>query len=298
MAILLSLIVGFMLMILLMPEFKKYASIGNANISIYAELLSYAALLIVSSTIAGSIPVLYFRKQTLNDNIKGLGTPGSRNLFRMVSLWVQLTISLGLMFCSAVFIKQMRFLHHADLGINRRNVAAVQAQCCRLTSPHYAEQIKQIPGITDALPIAFGNHFLSNMISGSNPWSYEKDGVQMTYTIFGTSADAHFFDFFGVEIIEGTAHPNEFTAAKGVFNETAMKEVGEALRAADRVTGVARDFYLTPTTKAIPTRINFPSSGYDAFWAVAYSMKKVCACKHKRPSSNGIATRFRIRGNL
>ena len=263
MVIMLSLITGFMLMTMLMPTFKEYATIGNNNVSIYSELLSYAVLLIMCSVIAGGFPVLYFRRQTLNDNIKV-----SRNMFRKVSLFVQLIISLGMMFCSAVFIKQMNFLHQTDLGIDRRNVAAVEADCCQL-QPHHADQIKQIPGINDALPI-FGNFFLGDMIGGSNPWSYEKDGVRMTYSIFNTFADAHFFDFFGVEIIEGKAHPNEFAARKGVFNETAMNEVGDALRSAERVTGVSRDFYLTPTTKALPTCISFPFDGYGGFRSVAY----------------------------
>ena len=266
--ILLSLIAGFMLMTLLMPTFREYATIGNNNISIYTELLSYAALLIVCSIIAGSIPVLYFRKQALNDNIKGSGTPGSRNMFRKVSLLIQLTISLGLMFCSVVFIKQIRFLHQTDLGIDRHNVAAVQARCCQL-QPYHANQIKQIPGIKDVLPI-FENYFIVNMISGGNPWTYEIDGEKKTYTIFYIFADAHFFDFFGVEIIEGTAHFNEYVRGKGVFNETAMNEVGDALKAAERVIGISRNFYLTPTTKTLPTSISFPYSEHKNFRAVAY----------------------------
>jgi len=270
--IVLSLAVGFMLMSLLLPTFKEYASIGDNNVNIYAELLSYAALLIVCCVIAGGIPVLYFRRQALNDNIKGTGAPGSRNLFRKVGLCVQLIISLGLMFCSVVFIKQMHFLQQIDLGINRRNVAAVQTQCCPL-KPHHANQIKQIPGINDVLPLFGGNYFLGNMGGGGNPWDYEKDGKKITYFIFGIFADAHFFDFFGIEIIEGTAHPNEWNPerrATGVFNETAMKVAEEDLRAKERVVGVCRDFYLTPTAKAKPSRISFPSSGYNSFRAVAY----------------------------
>jgi len=267
--ILLSLIAGFLLIGSLIPNFKEYAGIGSNNISIYAELLSYAALLIVCSIIAGGIPVLYFRRQTLNDSIKGSDAPGSRNLFRKVSLSVQLIISLGLMFCSAVFIKQMRFLQQTDLGINRHNVAAVQAGIVPLP-PHYVDRFKQIPGINDALPLAFGSYFLQNMIAGSNPWNFEIDGKKITYSIFNIFADTHFFDFFGVEIIEGTAHPNEFAPAKGVFNETAMKEVGESLRSQNRVLGVSRDFYLTPTTKSQPTSISYPYSGNDVFRAMAY----------------------------
>ena len=269
MVIILSLVVGFMLMAWLMPTFKEYATIGHNNISIYAELLGYAALLTVCSVIAGGVPVLIFRRQALNDNIKGSGTPGSRNLFRKVSLLVQLMISLGMIFCAAVFIKQMRFLHQTDMGINRRNVAAVQARCCQL-QPYHVDQIKQIPGINDALPI-FGNYFLGDMISGGNPWEYEKDGERMTYTIFGIFADAHFFDFFGVEIIEGMSYPNEFKRGGiGVFNETAMNEVGDALKAAERVIGVSRNFYLTPSTKTLPISISFPFSGYKNFRAIAF----------------------------
>ena len=270
--ILLSLAVGFMLIVLLLPTFKEYATIGNNNIPIYTELLSYAALLIVCSVIACGIPVSYFRKQALNDSIKGTANPGSRNLFRKGSLLVQLIISLGMIFCAAVFIKQMRFLQHTDLGINRRNVAAVQAMCCPL-KPHHADRIKQIPGIKDVLPLFFSNYFIGNMVSGGNPWSYEKDGQTITYFIYGIFADAHFFDFFGVEIIEGTAHANEWDPerrATGVFNETAMKSAAEDLRAKERVVGVCRDFYLTPTTKAVPSRISFPSGGNEIYRAVAY----------------------------
>jgi ABC-type antimicrobial peptide transport system permease subunit len=265
--IILSLVTGFMLIALLLTTFTEYASIKNNNISIYTELLIYATLLIVGSIIVGSIPVLYFRKQALNDSIKG----GSRNTFRKVSLLLQLIISLGMMFCATVFIKQIRFLHQTDLGINRRNVATVQALSCRLTDPYYADRIKQIPGIVDALPIARGNIFLKGMDSETDPWNYEKDGEKINYSIFVINAVSHFFDFFGIEIIEGTPHPNEFIPGNiGVFNETAIRDVGDILRGQGGVIGVARDFYLTPNKKAVPIRVGFPSNGYDRLWSVAY----------------------------
>jgi len=109
--------------------FKEYATIGNNNVHIYVELLCYAVLLCLSGFLAGGIPVLYYRKQALNDSIRRYGRPGSGNLFRKGCLLVQLIISLGLMFCSAFFIKQVLFLHHTDLGLNRRNIASVYAKC-------------------------------------------------------------------------------------------------------------------------------------------------------------------------
>ena len=268
--ILLSLATGFILIAQLMPAFKDYATIVSNNVSIYTELFVYAALLIVCSVIVGGLLILYFRSQTLVVNIKGSGTPESRNMFRKGSLFIQLLISLGMMFCAVVLIKQIHFLHQTDLGINRHNVAGVEAECCPLTSPYYAQKIKQIPGINDALPIFLGNRFLSNMLTGSSPFTYQKDGETLTTWISGGCADNHFFDFFGIEIIEGTTYPNEFHEEMEVFNEAALKEVGDALKLSGRVVGVVRDFYLTPTTKAKPAKIYFPPSGYNYFSAVAY----------------------------
>ena len=222
--ILLSLVFGFLLMALTLPTFKEYASIGNNNVKIYAELTLYAVLLIVFSFVAVGILILYFRKQVLNENIKEPGSSDSNNMFRKTILLVQLVISLGLMFCSAVFIKQIYFLQHTDLGINRRNIAAVSTECCPLTPP-YANEMKQLSGIIDALPIT-GNDFLRNMSMGTQTMDYEKDGKHESYTYSIIIADEHFFDFFEVEIIEGTGFFNDDNK-NSVFNETAMKEFGE-----------------------------------------------------------------------
>jgi len=266
--IFLSLLVGFMLMAVFLPTFKEYATIETGNAGIYVELLCYAALLIACGFVAGGIPVFYFRKQALSESIKGYSSStGSRNVFIKVCLLVQLIVSLGLMFCSAVFIKQIRFLTHTDLGINRRNIAAVSAECCPLTPP-YAERIRQIPGIIDALPIT-RNSFLKNMSSMSTILTDEKDGEKVTTTFFNIVADAHFFDFFGVELIEGTGFSNECNY-KQVVNETAMKELGDYLSKDKNLVGVARDFYLTPTTKAKPINIWYPDPKYNFFKAIAY----------------------------
>jgi len=274
--IVLSLVAGFILMIGLLPTFKEYATIGHNNINIYTELLSYAALLIMCSIVTCGIPVLYFRNQVLDESIKGSGSPGSRNLFRKASLLVQLIISLGMMFCAAVFIKQIHFLNHTDLGINRSNIAAISARCCPLPA-YYAQQIKQVPGIVDALPIT-GAYFLREMSGGTQSMNYEKDGETKTYTYAVIAADEHFFDFFGVEIMEGTGFFND-DSRNSVYNETAWKELGEEVLSSAKWNpkiGVARDFYLSPTTKARPTTISYPGSQWaDRFFrTIAYKYEE------------------------
>ena len=271
--ILLSLIVGFLLMALLLPTFKEYATIGSSNVKIYTELAIYAVLLIVCGFVAGGIPILYFREQVLNESIKSSGSSHSNNMFRKIILLIQLIISLGLMFCSAVFIKQIYFLQHTDLGINRRNIASVSADCCPLT-PSYANEIKRIPGIMDALPIV-RNDFLRNMPIGTQTADYEKDGKQESYTYSVIVADEHFFDFFGVEIIDGRGFSND-TTMNSVYNETAVKELGDGILSRGKFNkkiGTAQDFYLTPTTKAKPACIYYESH-YDLFKAIAYKFEE------------------------
>jgi len=268
--ILLSLVVGFMLMALLLPAFREYAAIDSNDFSIYSELTLYAVLLMVCGFVAGSIPVLYARKQVLNESIKGFGKPSSQNLFRKGSLLVQLIISLGMMFCSVVFIKQFRFLHYTDLGINRRNIASVEARHIPLLPP-YADQIKQVPGIIDAIPIE-SNSFLTNMYRGGGSVHnlVDSTGNKVSMTIFNMRVDARFFDFFGVEIIKGTVFPNEFDNYKFILNETAMKEIGEIESKRANFMGVARDFYLTPTTKVKPTSITYGTN----LSAIAYKYEE------------------------
>ena len=271
--LLLSLIAGFMLMALLLPTFKQYATIGNSNINIYAELSIYAVMLIISGFVAGGFPVLYFRKQVLNEHIKGADRSRSRNLFRKGSLLMQLIISLGMMFCAAVFIKQIRYLHHTDMGINRRNIASVEAGCCFL-SPPYADRIKQVPGIVDAIPIDRYSS-IGDMNGNNSTGSYvDSTGNEVSYTIFHISADARFFDFFGVEIIEGEVFPNEFDNYKFILNETAIKEVGEFYTKNENFMGVARDFYLSPTTKVRPTIIYYPDPKHEMLGAIAYKYEE------------------------
>ena len=262
--ILLSLVAGFMPVACLLPTFKEYADIGNHNISIYFELLIYAVLLLLCGFIAGGIPILFFRKQDLNSSIKG---SGSRNLFRRACLLVQLIISLGLMFCSAVFIKQIHFLHHTDLGINRQNIATVWNFVYG-----QEERLKQIPGIIDVLPVT--RNFLRSWSGGIAPLNYEKNEEILTYTLNWIIANPHFFDFFGIEIIEGTGFSKE-TDGKSVHNETAVKELGDVLLNQNYHIGVARDFYITPTQKVKPVRITYKNDPrHVAFLEVAYKYEE------------------------
>ena len=269
--IVLSIVVGFIVMSSLLPAFKEYATIGSTRFSIYTELALYTIFLIVCSFIAGSIPFLFFRKRALNESLKESGSTGSRNLFRRGGLLLQLIISLGMIFCTSVLIKQIHFLYQTGLGINRYHIASVEPPSYSQLPPQYVSRIKQVPGVIDAIPVRY-NSFLRNMTISPTTLTYEKDGKKTNYTYYLLHADARFFEFFGIEIIEGVGHSNE-TNNKIVVNETMMKELGrDVISSQLDVIGVARDFYVTPTTKARPIAILYPDE--RLFTTIAYKYEK------------------------
>ena len=279
--ILLSLATGFGLITWLLPIFKEYASIGNANASIYIELFIYAIMLIAFGFVICGITVLYFQRQVITESMKGGGKPGAGNIFRNSILLIQLIISIGMMFCATVFIKQIRFLHDTDLGMNRRNIGSVSITCCPLTPPFAEFMITEIPEIVDALPIMnFGAiNYFRNMITGTQQRTYVKDGEIKSYAISMLPAFSNFLKFFEIEIIEGTRYYDYDPTSIYVVNESVMKEFGDAflsgyiepLSTRDfNPVGVCRDFFLTPTKKAVPTRIYFPHGLLDLFNAIAF----------------------------
>jgi ABC-type antimicrobial peptide transport system permease subunit len=269
--IMLSLVAGLMMMTSLLPTFKEYADIGSTNVRIFGELTIYAALLIVFGFFAGGIPVLYFRRQVLNECIKGSGNPGSKNLFRKCSLLVQLIISLGMMFCAAVFIKQMRYLHQQpDLLVNRSNVAFVRALSVRPVRPHWIDQFKQIPGIIDAIPSMGTWNFVNNIFGMSTVNFIDSMGNPASALIHTKREDPRFFEFFGIDVVQGNVYPKErreFVAGENnintswfVLNEAAMREAGDLSRS-PYFMGVVRDIYITPTANPMPIRFHYPPMG-------------------------------------
>ena len=302
--ILLSLVVGFMLMALLLPIFKDYASIGVNDVSIYTELLIYAVLMIVCGFIVGSIPVLYYRKQTPNESIKGAGSPGSKNTFRKGSLLAQLVISLAMIFCAIVFTKQIRFLHNTDMGINRDNIATVHTNRFPLNTP-YAEQIKQIPGVVDAIPVSRGTFTPTHFGSYTHTFT-DSIGNPAVFNLFILIADNRFFDFFGVEIIHGTNFDND-TIYQSLLNETAMKLAGSAEQswsydsAEPGLIGVFRDFHISPTVKTKPTKIHYPRATWavDSWFSdIAYKYEEGMREQTEKAVSQWIRNEFSSQGEF
>ncbi|MDR2039149.1 MAG: FtsX-like permease family protein [Bacteroidales bacterium] len=277
--LILSLITGVIFMALSISDFKEYAMIGSSNMNVFAEIGVYALLMILCGIMISILPVFLFHRKALHNHLKG-NTSRSNHIFRKACLLVQLVISFGLIFCSAVFFKQINYLYHVDLGINRHHIATFHIEGVKMDTP-YAEKIKQLPGIVDAIPSY--PDILNTMTTGkiaitsymqSDDKSEKENYKTMSYWAIG--ADPRFLDIFDMEIVEGTNFSNHFPGI--VINETAAKTfegsaVGQEI-SGDKIVGVVRDFYITPTSQVKPTIIQQPRWEYDILYKYEDGMKE------------------------
>ncbi len=272
-----SLAIGSVFLALCISYFKEYAGIGSNSIHIFMELLIYGIAIIIFAFLSGLFPILHFRRQTLSENIHRQHVSKNKNRFRKVSLSLQLTISIGLLFCALVILKQMKYLINTDLGIDRHHVASVYTKCCSLNDSYYIDKLRQIAGVTDVLPVK--SFFLEKIRAGTLKITmYKADGQEEKFEsssfYYIIHVDNHFFDFFNIDMIEGEKFPNQYqdnpfvvrslSDQKVVVNETAAKglegKVIGQLTLNGIIVGIAKDFYITPTAKVQPSIIHYSNS--------------------------------------
>jgi ABC-type antimicrobial peptide transport system permease subunit len=112
----------------------------------------------------------------------------------------------------------------------------------------------------------------------------DSTGNPATVLISTKREDPRFFEFFGMDVVQGAVYPKERrnpNEAGFVVNETAMKEAGEYLSKSPYFMGVVRDMYITPTAKVMPIRFHYPVLGIDErsndmlyFYAMAFKYEE------------------------
>lgn len=107
-----------------LPAFKEFASIQSDQILIYLELGMYITVLIGISLLMVAAVIHYTRRHLLREAIhKTSQKHGS--FFGRLSTLLQMIISLGFIFCTTVYFKQIYTLGNADPGYKRENLMQV-----------------------------------------------------------------------------------------------------------------------------------------------------------------------------
>ena len=266
---------------LLLPYFREVSEIKLSQLEVYQQATLCTVTMILLSALMASIPILYYRKRSTQSILSAQKGGREKNLFRHATLLFQLVISIGFIFCTSVIMKQLHFLNHSDVGMERKNRAA-------LTIHNYddnqavLEHIKQVPEVEEALAVSNPLIPSQGMMSrGYTDWDDKPEGAEdVKIEIILESAD--YMQFYGLTLLEGEMLQPSSPETDIVLNEAAVKAlgwhqaVGKELYGhgtKHRVVGVVKNWHCTSPTMPIRPASFHLSSEFGSYGGTSILIK-------------------------
>lgn len=259
--LILSIFIGMLLIEIVLPSFKKLSEIQMDTSGIYLETIVYSGVIAFLSFLFSQFPIYYFRRQSLNATMKGSDKGNGKDYFQKISIVFQLIISIGIIFCTFVMIKQVHHLTHTDRIVERigKGTLTIYNSASEVS---VREELKQIPVITGILP---GKHNAFIPSTGScyrsiKEWD-DKPATSQEVHLQEVASGEKICSYYKLTLLEGVMLKEDDAKNKVMINETAVRQfgwthaIGKTIQYADStrmvVVGVIRDFCKEPPTVPI-----------------------------------------------
>ncbi|MBR5203832.1 MAG: ABC transporter permease [Bacteroidaceae bacterium] len=243
---------------LLLPYFREVSEIKLSQMEVYQQATLCTVAMILLSALMASIPILYYRKRSTQSILSTQKGGREKNLFRRATLLFQLVISIGFIFCALVIMKQLHFLNHSDVGMERKNRAALMIHA-KTDKQMLQERIKQLAEVEEVIgassPLI---PTLGLMSRNYSTWEDKPEGAEgISIEIILESAP--YMNFYGFTLVEGEMIQPSSSETDIVLNEAAVKALGWHKAVGKdlgrgKVIGVVKDWHITsPTMPIRPT---------------------------------------------
>ncbi len=222
---------SFLISLILIEIFEPYFN-EFVNRDIHFYQLSYEFYIIILAVIlfiafvSGSYPALYLSRfspiKVLNNKVKGsLRTVLIRN--SMVIL--QFFISIVLLICTIVVIKQLVFIKNKNLGFTTQNIISV-----RLTSQEQRDKIdflknelRTIPSVKDLT----SSNYLPSSITSSTTIRHNTDDGEKRLLSYIIRVDNNFLEFYDMKLLDGESfNQDNLSGDYVILNKEAEKAFG------------------------------------------------------------------------
>lgn len=279
---------------LLLPFFKEVSEVKLSQIDVYRQGTLCCLAVILLSALLAAVPILYYRKRSTQSILSAQKGGREKNLFRKATLLFQLTVSIGFIFCASVIMKQLHFLNHSDVGMERKNRAALVVHTYD-DNHALLERIKQPAEVDEALSVS--NPLIPSqgkMSRSYNNWEDKPENAEdVSIEIILESAD--YMNFYGLTLLEGEMITPSSPETDIVLNEAAVKALGwhkavgkELYGYGDtknRVIGVVKNWHSTsPTLPVLPAGFQLSSQfGFQGGTCILIKFKEGTwdTCKEK-----------------
>ena len=267
----------------ILPELKTFFA---------REVLLYTVLVFVVSILI-SIPFIwYFRRQSLQSSITGVGGLAKYNIFRYFSTGIQIGISILCIFCTVVLLKQLHALRHGDIGFEIENRMYYRMS---RDDRHMEEEIIQFlrscPEVDTLLVCSSSTTIYPAAYSSSRIFTQEENpDLPETIRPQGQYISEGMVDFYGLKLLQGRwPYENEYDVI--VVNEAFVHKTGwtnplEKSLEREKIVGVVKDFHnVSPLIKAEPCIVWYykyrpiPSLAPDILFRYKPGMKETLMTK-------------------
>ena len=216
-----ALLVSMLFIELVYSNFVELSQL-EINRSILYTGCGYLLLFILGlATLLSLIPILYFKHKTLRVQIESVPVQLGRNRFRIAGICIQLFISMLFIFCATVMIKQVHYLTHDDIHIERKNIASIMVSDMR--GDQIMNFLRQIPMITEMVltqcplfPCDAGGTVLLQDVG---------DKVDIRIEARRLNIDSDVAHFYGLRMKEGDGN-FDIKHRECLINETLAKQLG------------------------------------------------------------------------
>ena len=251
-----SLAIAMILVELLLPGYNnligKQLEVNYQSPGLYIALIT---LVLVCGLLAGSYPAFYLSSLKPVDIMKGIinKNPGNAR-FRRVLVIFQFSLSILLIICTLIVVKQLNYLQNKNLGFNKDNIGYFMFPI-RPGDPQLGTIKKELSINPDIMSVTMThfNPFTTEGNTGGFKWAGKREGDDILF--YHQFVDEDYAKTFKLELKKGRFLSSEFStdAAAVVINETAARimgfkdPIGEIITTPQgtrlNIIGVVKDFH-------------------------------------------------------
>ena len=250
-----SLFFSMMFIELFYNGFMDLSRLKIDRLTVYAGC-GYLLLFVFGlAAVLSLIPILYFKNKTLRVQIDSTPIRLGKNRFRIAGVCTQLFISLLFIFCSTVMIKQLHYLIHADIQIERKHIASIS---CGIGDDRIKDILRQIPSVTEMVTVDFPLYPSFN--ATVHTFKGITGGQYVEVPAWNFYIDQDIARFYGLRMKEGQESfdlkPGEYLINETFANQLGgIDPIGKVLRVNKYIKGVVKgivyDYQYQPPTEAV-----------------------------------------------